>query len=172
MSTTTDTENTAATAVAETIEEKMARLERDNAWLKGQLAAAEKTLALKHIPMPTEEQEDGEDPDHWNYAGLVAKYCAVLRRNDEYVDARTELLARLFRKEIVAGAHFTVSEGAAAEAVTMAEKRIYALKVRLGKADADVEAYKRGWAKEQDRVEELEGLLAGAAVTAAEGTGK
>ena len=169
----TNTENTEAAAavaapVAETAEEKMARLERDNAWLKSQMAAAEKALALKHLPLPTDDQDDGEDPEYWSYAGLVAKYCAVLRRNAEYVDARTELLARLYSKEIVAGAHFTVSEGAAADAILQAAKRIYVLKASLAQAEANVEAYKRAWEKEQDRnealaarIEELERTAAG-----------
>ncbi len=154
-------------------ENENARLQRDNDWLKAQLAAAEKALALKHLPLPPEDEDeddtaDGEDPEYWSYAGLVAKYCALMRRNSEIVDGHTELLARLFRKETVAGAHFTVSEGAAADAVMMAEKRIYALKARLGQAEADVEAYKRAWEKEQERVEELEGLLAATATAAEE----
>jgi small-conductance mechanosensitive channel len=163
----TDTENTAAAAaVPETIEGENTRLARDNAWLKSQLAAAEKALALKHIPLPTLDQEDGDDPDYWSYAGLVAKYCAALRREAEYVDGRTELVARLYLKEMAAGAHFTVSEGAAADAVIRAEKRIYALKARLAQTEANVGAYKRAWEKEQDRaaalaerVDELEGRI-------------
>ena len=167
----TDTENTAAAAAPETVEAENARLQRDNAWLKAQLVAAEKTLAMTHLPLPPDDYDDEEeDPPYWTYARLAARYCAVLRRNDEIVDGHTELLARLFRKETVAGAHFTVSEGAAADAVMMAEKRIYALKARLGKAEADVEAYKRAWAKEQDRVEVLEGLLAGATAATATAT--
>ena len=164
----TDTENIAAAAAPETVEAENARLQRDNAWLKAQLVAAEKTLAMTHLPLPPDDYDDEEDPPYWTYARLAARYCAVLRRNDEIVDGHTELLARLFRKETVAGAHFTVSEGAAADAVMMAEKRIYALKARLVKAEADVEAYKRAWEKEQDRVEELEAAAA-AAATAGEG---
>lgn len=159
MSTTTDTE---------TIEEKMARLERDNAWLKGQLAAAERTLALKHIPMPTEEQEDGEDPEHWNYAGLVAKYCALLRRNDEYTDGRADLLARLFLKEMAHGARFTVSEGAAADAVIRADKRIRGLKALLGKAEADVSVYKMARERDMDHIDELTARIAELTVRIAE----
>lgn len=154
----------------ETADEKMARLERDNAWLKSQLAAAEKALALKHLPLPTEEQEDGEDPDHWSYAGLVAKYCAVLRRNAEYVDARTELLARLYSKETVAGAHFTVSEGAAADAILQAAKRNYVLKASLAQAEANVEAYKKAWERALERVEVLERTACGKATATATAT--
>ena len=155
------TENTAAaTEAVETAEEKMARLERDNAWLKSQLAAAEKALALKHLPLPTDDQEDGDDPEYWPYAGLVAKYCAVLQRNAEYVDARTELLARLYSKETVAGAHFTVSEGAAADAILQAAKRNYMLKARLGQAEANVEAYKKAWEKSLERIDTLTARVA------------
>ena len=162
-------ENTAApAAVEETAAEKMARLERDNSWLKSQMAAAEKALALKHLPLPTDDQEDSEDPEYWSYAGLVAKYCAALRRNDEYVDGRTDLLARLFLKEMAHGARFTVSEGEAADLVIRAERRIRGLKARLGQVEADVGAYKRAWGRELERnealtarIEELERTAAG-----------
>lgn len=158
MSTTTKNNTAASTAAhtIETIEEQNARLQRSNDWLTAQLAAAQKALVRKHLPMPTDDQEDGDDPDYWSYAGLVAKYCAALRRETEYEDARTELVARLYMKEITAGAHFTVSEGAAAEAVIKAEKRIYTLKARLTVAEANVEAYKAAWEKGMDRIDELE----------------
>lgn len=130
-----------------TAEEDNVRLQRDNDWLKAQLDAAQKTLALKHLPMPTEEQDDGDDPDYWSYAGLCAKYCAVLRRNAEIVDGHAELLSRLYAKEMHKGASFTVSEAMAADAVIMAERRIHTLKARLAHAEATAQAYKKAWEK-------------------------
>ena len=143
-----------------TAEEQNARLQRENDQMKAQLAAAQKALALKHLPLPTEEQEDGDDPGSWSYAGLCARYCAALRRETEYVESRTELVARLYLKEIAAGAHFTVSEGAAAETVIRAEKRIYALKTRLTAAEATVEAYKDARDRDLERIDTLEARVA------------
>jgi hypothetical protein len=72
------------------------------------------------------------------------------------------LVARLYLKEIAAGAHFTVSEGAAAETVLRAEKRIYALKTQLTVAEATVEAYKEARDRDLERIDTLEARVAAA----------
>jgi hypothetical protein len=146
-------------AAAETLAEENARLKRDNEWLKRQVAAAEKALSLKHLPMPTEEQEDGEDPDHFSHAGLIAKYCAVMRENTEFIVGRTELVARLYLKEMAAGAHFTVSESEAADLVIKADKQIRHFRNQLTYEKAKVDAHEAAHVRNLERIDALEAQI-------------
>lgn len=124
---------------ADMAEEKMGRLERNNAWLKSQMAAAEKVLALRYLPKPLDDDEGSDDPDYWSYAGLVAKYCAALRRESEYIDGRTDLLAALYTKEVYGrGARVTVKEAEAGIALCAADRRIKQLKEEVRRCKADL----------------------------------
>lgn len=140
----------------ETLAEENARLKRDNEWLKRQIAAAEKALSQKHLRLPTDEEDDGDDPDYFSHAGLIAKYCAVLRENTEFIASRAELLARLYLKEMAAGARFTVSEGEAVELVLKADKRIRALTTQLVYEKAKVDAHVAAHISNLERIDALE----------------
>jgi hypothetical protein len=146
-------------AAAETLAEENSRLKRDNEWLKRQIAAAEKALSQKHLRFPTDEEEDGDDPDYFSHAGLIAKYCAVLRENTEFITNRTELLARLYLKEMAAGARFTVSESEAADLIIKADKQIRALTAQLASAKAKVDAHEAAHVRNLEHIDALEEQL-------------
>lgn len=138
----------------ETLEEN-ARLKRDNEWLTRQIAAAQKALSQKHLALPTDEEDDGDDPDYFSHAGLIAKYCALLRKNSELVESNAEICAHLYAKNTG-----VLTESAAAEKIILFDRRIRELKIALQRSIGDLDAYKMVHEREIDalkkRIAELE----------------
>lgn len=65
----------------ETLQEENACLKRNAEWYEKQLAAAQKAIAQKFLPIPTFEEDLSDDADYFSYAGLAAMYCDVLDKN-------------------------------------------------------------------------------------------
>ena len=142
--------------VAETMEEENARLKRDNEWLTRQIAAAEKALSQKHLALPTDEEDDGDDPDYFYHAGLIAKYCAALRKNSELTDNNAELCAHLYKKNIAAGVGFvTLTESAAADKILLFDRRIRELKTALQRSVGELEVYKVAHERQYETIDAL-----------------